>query len=54
MTVVLLVLGALLTGAGVYVLQRPRIDRSFAWSILIVGVLLLVGTLARLGVDLAA
>ena len=52
MLYVLLLIGVLLTAVGVVVLRRPRVDRSFAWSLLVVGVLLIAGSLARLGFDL--
>ena len=54
MNALLLLLGVLLTAAGAYVIQRPRVDRSFAWSILIVGALLLIGSLVRFGLDAVA
>jgi len=54
MLYLLLLIGVLLTAVGVKVLKRPRVDRSFAWSILVVGVLLAVGSLVKLGLELAA
>ena len=54
MLYLLLLIGVLLTAVGVNVLRRPRVDRSFAWSLLIVGVLLALGSLVKLGLELAA
>lgn len=54
MLYLLLLIGILLTVVGANVLRRPRVDRSFAWSILVVGVLFAAGSLVKIVLELAA
>ena len=53
MLYLLLLIGIALTVVGARVLKRPRVDRSFAWSLLVVGVLLAAGSLVKLLLELA-